>query len=164
VGHRALVAYERADGWDCHHSQWGAAGLRLAEELTPATPFGRPPTDPPVEPAPRRRADSFDAVRNGFDHLEYETLYVVTETFAVRASLSVWLGVETRATDDREPTDGLFVPVSHPADATAVRRRVRSLKAALGRTVERGLLDPADARTRLERAVRAVAAGRESPR
>jgi hypothetical protein len=41
VGHRALIAYERTDqNYNLHYSHWGAANLRLKQEITDATPFG----------------------------------------------------------------------------------------------------------------------------
>ena len=41
MGHRALVAYERADGlYNVHYSHWGAANLQLKGCISAATPFG----------------------------------------------------------------------------------------------------------------------------
>jgi len=46
MGHRALVAYERADGrYDLHYAHWGGTDLRLVRALTPRTPFGGPDAD-----------------------------------------------------------------------------------------------------------------------
>lgn len=47
MGHRALVAYERADGlYNVHYSHWGAANLQLKVQISAVTPFGGENTDP----------------------------------------------------------------------------------------------------------------------
>lgn len=52
MGHRAIVAYERADGlFNVHYSHWGAANLRLADDITDVTPFGGDKNEPDFLPA-----------------------------------------------------------------------------------------------------------------
>ncbi|MDG5777228.1 DUF6735 family protein [Haloarculaceae archaeon H-GB2-1] len=160
MGHRALVAYERPDGWACHRSQWGAHQLRLQTEVTAETPFGRPPDDPPVEQTPRRRVESFDEVVAAVDFLAHEAIYVVDSAFAVTSYVAVWLGVETGASNERDPSDGVCVAVADDAEAETLRRRIRVLKTVLGRAVDDGRLDEAVASRRLERRVRALAGDR----
>ncbi|MFB6184839.1 MAG: DUF6735 family protein [Haloarculaceae archaeon] len=159
MGHRARVAYERPDGrYDCHRSQWGADRLRLIEEVTPATPYGQPVDDPPVDPVPTRTVASPSALAADLEYLCVEAVYVVSRSFAVRAYLSLWCGFA--AVDDPDPTAGLLVGVDGVRDAAHVQRWFRPRKTTLARRVERGEIDERAATQRLEERIRRFAVDR----
>ncbi|WP_435346558.1 DUF6735 family protein [Haloarchaeobius sp. HRN-SO-5] len=144
VGHRALVAYERTDGsYSLHHSQWGALGYVLLDELDSDHPFGAGEdwerrahetildgSDPAVpeahdarvDPRPRGSADSLDALPGRFDFLEYEALFVVSTTVLVTAYQPLWFA---RALDDAAPSgDGALVSIRRGSDPVADAARV----------------------------------------
>jgi hypothetical protein len=152
VGHRALVGYERAGGrYAVHHTQWGADGLALRESLTPATPFGRPVADSPVEPTPRAVVDSVSALAAELDYLSYEAVYLVDRDWRVEAFLPLWVGF---VVTDGDPTAGVLVAVPDADAAATLREWFRSLKTRLALLVERGRLPPSVGRRYLRARVR----------
>lgn len=163
VAHRALVAYQRADGqYNCHRSRWGADRLRLLSTVTPATPYGRPRSNPPVERSPRRTVESLTTLAATVDYRRYEAVYVVAADAGVGAYLPLWLGLSTvaRSVTDGDPTDGLLMAVTDQSEAAALRRWFRAEKAAVGRLIDREAIDAATGRNRLERRVRSHAGER----
>jgi hypothetical protein len=178
MGHRALVAYGRADGtYSLHHSQWGALGFALLDDLGPDSPFGadadwervaweavdndeQPEVprdhDAPVDPEPRSSVPSLDALPERFDFLEYEAAFVVSRTGDVRAFQPCWFA---RALDDAVPVgDGALVSVRRDRDPVADAARVSAWFRGVADTVrvlcERGRLDPDDAREHLRTRLR----------
>ncbi|WP_327051586.1 DUF6735 family protein [Halomicrococcus gelatinilyticus] len=145
MGHRALVAYERPDGrYDVHYAHWGAAGLALQREITPATPFAdrqRNGWTPRVDPTPRARAVAFDDLPDHVDVREFEALYVVTLAWVVTAYLPLWFG----PTLDSDVDAGALVAVDSPADARRVRRWFRATRAVVHDVVARGALSEREA-------------------
>ena len=145
MGHRALVAYERPDGrYDVHYAHWGAAGLALQREITPATPFADRDQDgwtPRVDPAQRARAVPFADLSDHLDVREFEALYVVTLAWVVAAYLPLWFG----PTLDGDVSAGALVTVDSPADARRVRRWFRATRAVVRDVVARGALSEREA-------------------
>src|SRR6056297_541556 len=130
MGHRALVAYERPDGtYNLHYSHWGACNLKLAHEITAATPFGGENTgaegpqsvyeqlqtastyradgidmgfesSTSVEPEPRALRVTFDEIlEEHLDYLSHEALYLVSETFEITPYRTFWLGFSHQVDD-----------------------------------------------------------------
>ncbi|WP_435365610.1 DUF6735 family protein [Haloarchaeobius sp. DYHT-AS-18] len=158
VGHRALVAYQRADGrLSIHHSQWGALGWQLLTTCRPNSPFGGnndweaqcheaivdgeepdPPNvpDTPVDPHPRTVVADLDDLTGQFDFLEYEACYVVSRSVDVRGFQPLWFA---RALPDADPVgDGALVslrrdrdPVEDAARLTAWFRGVADTMVAM---------------------------------
>jgi len=182
MGHRALVAYGRADGtYSLHHSQWGALGFALCDDLGPDSPFGadadwegpaheavvageRPAApethDAPVGPEPRGSIPSLDALPARFDFLEYEAAFVVSRTGDVRAFQPCWFA---RALDDAAPVgDGALVSVRRGRDPVSDAARVSTWFRGVADTVrvlcECGTLDRDDAREHLRTRLREWAA------
>lgn len=178
MGHRALVAYARADGtYSLHHSQWGALGFALLDDLGPDSPFGadadweataheavvaadRPevPTDrdAPVDPEPRDSIASLDALPERFDFLEYEAAFVVSRTGDVCALQPCWFA---RALDDAEPVgEGALVSLRRGRDPVADAARVSAWFRGVADTVrvlhECGTLDETAARDHLRTRLR----------
>lgn len=182
MGHRALVAYARADGsYSLHHSQWGALGFALCDDLGPDSPFGadadwetaaheavvagdRPdvPADhgAPVDPEPRDAIGSLDALPGRFDFLEYEAGFAVSRTGDVRAFQPCWFA---RALDDADTVgDGALVSLRRGRDPVADGARVSAWFRGVADTVrvlhEGGTLDADAAREHLRTRVREWAA------
>lgn len=182
MGHRALVAYGRADGtYSLHHSQWGALGFALLDDIGPEHPFGADGdwevaahdavvggegpdvpggNDPPVDPEPRGTVTSLDALPERFDFLEYEALFVVSRTGDVGAFQPCWFG---RALDDAEPVgDGAIVSLRRGTDPVADAARVSAWYRGVADTVrvlsELGKLEPEEARDHLRTRIREWAA------
>ncbi|WP_256301314.1 DUF6735 family protein [Haloarchaeobius salinus] len=182
MGHRALVAYGRADGsYSLHHSQWGALGFALSDDLGPDSPFGanagweqaaheavvageRPDTpsdhDAPVDPQPRGSVPSLDTLPGRFDFLEYEAAFVVSRTGDVRAFQPCWFA---RALDDAEPVgDGALVSLRRGRDPVGDAARVSAWFRGVADTVrvlhDSGRLDGAASREHLRTRVREWAA------
>jgi hypothetical protein len=102
MGHRALVARERADGrYDVHRSQWAGVDLSLARTLARE---GWPP--PGRAPVPVATAVAWqDLLADHLDPLVHEALFVVPRDGPVRAYRTVWLGA------DHADPDGLIAAV-----------------------------------------------------
>lgn len=152
MGHRALVAVERADGrYDLYYSQWGAHGWRLAAIL--ARPGGADPTTggAPVGPAPLATGCTFDALLG--DHLDfqaYEALFLVARSGAVRPHLVCWFGLP--GVDRLRPGDGGLIAVDADAPATDgeyLRGWFAGTKETVLDAVDRGAFTPAGARAYL---------------
>ncbi|MFC6731705.1 DUF6735 family protein [Haladaptatus sp. DYSN1] len=143
MGHRALVAYEQADGtFDLHYSQWGALGFRLAYTLAETDPFG---PDETVEPTPRATGLSLDVILTDYlDFLLHEAFYVVSPGFDVTAYVPVWFGLET---DDEVVGNGALVPViwrnGTPVDVEYLEGWVDGAKTSLRAHHEQCALTPA---------------------
>lgn len=102
MGHRALVARERADGrYDVHRSQWAGADLSLARTLTSE---GWPPTGPTLVPV-ATAVPWTDLLADHLDPLVHEALFVAPRDGPVRAYRPVWLGA------DHADPDGLLAGV-----------------------------------------------------
>jgi len=178
MGHRALVAYGRADGtYSLHHSQWGALGFALCDDLGPDSPFGadadweaaayeavvagdRPDVpddhDAPVDPECRGVVASLDTLPERFDFLEYEAAFVVTRTGDIGAFQPCWFA---RALDDAEPVgDGALVAIRRDRDPVADAARVSAWFRGVADTVRVlhgcGTLDEATAREHLRMRLR----------
>lgn len=112
MGHRALVARERADGrFDGYRSQWAGADLSLARTLAWK---GWPPPGPALVPA-ATAADWQDLLAAHLDPLVHEALFVVPHDGPVRAYRPVWLGA------DHADPDGLLVGVDWAAPCDDAR-------------------------------------------
>ncbi|WP_440989606.1 DUF6735 family protein [Haloarchaeobius baliensis] len=173
MGHRALVAYGRADGtYSLHHSQWGALGFSLLDDLGPESPFGdgaewetaaheavvageRPEVpddhDAPVDPVSRGVIESLDVLPERFDFLEYEAAFVVSRTGDVCALQPCWFA---RALDDAEPVgDGGLVSLRRGRDPVTDAARVSAWFRGVADTVrvlhECGTVDEPTAREHL---------------
>lgn len=182
MGHRALVAYARTDGaYSLHHSQWGALGFALLDDLGPDSPFGadadweaaahdavvaaNPPDAPadhdaPVDPAVRGVVASLDALPERFDFLEYEAAFVVSRTGDVGAFQPCWFA---RALDDADPVgDGGLVSLRRGRDPVADAARLSAWFRGVADTVrvlhESGRLDRAAVREHLRSRLREWAA------
>ena len=106
MGHRTLLAYERANDYDLHRAHWGVD----PETITVETPFGGPPDDAwarrraeglldpaggelternetAVDPEPIADGIGFEAVLGAVDPIEHEALYVVDSAWNVRTYL-----------------------------------------------------------------------------
>jgi hypothetical protein len=152
VGHRALVAYERADGrYDVHYSHWGAHDWSLATLITENFPYGRPVEaadgPPPIDPASLSTDCTLDdVVEAHVDFHSYEALFVVSEAFDIRPFMVCWFGVPGAA-DDR--TDcGAAVAIAADdveTDGAYVRGWFDGTKGAVLDAVDRNRLDPGEA-------------------
>lgn len=160
VGHRALIARERADGrYEIHRSQWAGADLSLAHELANGTwPPPGTETDPVATGVPWT-----DLLANRLDALLHEALYVVGADGAVRAYRTCWLGHASDGPGGDGP-QGLLVGVrwADHCDDVRVRAWFRGASAVTERAVRDGdVADPATAPTLVERCLREWAADRE---
>lgn len=156
MAHRALVAYERAPGeYDVHTARWGRLDGRLWRSITP---YG----SGAVDPEPRVRGRSFEAVLTMVDPARHEAVYRVRADATVEAFLVAWLGLDHylgRTPDVESVPPGLLVAVDGPAAATDLRRWLRAAKAVLAEAVAAGHLDRSAATTTLVRAIRERAGG-----
>lgn len=162
----ALVAYERTDSrYSLHHSHWGAAGLRLVDAVTPATPFGGsadrdtaparkalaavqagrdvdalPPVDPAgtlVNPAPVATGVARESVPDHVDPGAVGAVYLVSTSLDVRAFLPVGVGIGGGAA-----RTGLVALRAPPArDAERLRAWADGVRRALAVLVDCGSLD-----------------------
>lgn len=153
MGHRALVARERADGrHDVHRSQWGGAGLSLAGRLADG---GWPPEG---VAGPVATGVTWTALLGShLDPLLHEALFVVADGGRVRAYRPLWLGA-----DPADP-EGLLVGVRwvDPTDDARVLSWFAGARAVARAACERGALGRADAATLLDHRLRAWAGDRE---
>lgn len=170
MGHRALVAYRRADGSiRLHRAQWGAD---LHRQIGPATPLGGPDPAAPrttvVGPEPiLRRADPADVLA-AVDR-STESLIVVTPAGEAETVLVCPVGFpvldggaadhdggatdredDGSADDDADPSWLFVVP---RGDSTAFRRWFVALRSHLSAAVGRDALAPSTARAVLEAAL-----------
>jgi hypothetical protein len=154
MGHRALVARERADGThDVHRSQWGGADLSLARALDRG---GWPP--PSVSPDPLATGvDWPDVLGVHLDPLLHEALYVAARGAPVRAYRPLWLGA-----DPADPA-GLLAAVdwADPCDDARVLAWFEGARTVARAACERGLLAPGSAATLLEARLRSWRGDRE---
>ena len=151
MGHRALVAYERADArFDVHYSHWGAAGLRLARSIDPETPFGDGIAGASVDAEPiAEGVDLETIVARHVDFLLHEALFVVERSFAVTAFRACWFGVYTAegvVEGDAAAGRGALIEVSadDPRDDGYVTGWYRGIREGAGELIDRGVLDEAD--------------------
>jgi hypothetical protein len=178
MGHRALVAFGRADGtYSLHHSQWGALGFALLDDIGPDSPFGadaswegtaheavvdgdRPEVpsdhDAPVDPEPRGSVPSLDRLPAGFDFLEYEAAFVVSRTGDVCTFQPCWFA---RALDDAQPVgDGALVSLRRGREPVGDAARISAWFRGVADTVcvlsEGDTLDDESAREHLRTRLR----------
>jgi hypothetical protein len=152
------VAYERAGRYDVHTARWGRLDGRLWGAITPADPYG----DGAVDPQPRVRDRSFEAVLTMVDPARHEAVYRVRADGAVEGFLVAWVGLDHYL--GRPPAVearplGLLVGVDGPSEAADLRAWLRAAKAALAEGVAAGHLDRAAATTTLVAALRERADG-----
>lgn len=158
MGHRALIAQERADGRHAvHYSQWGGTDLSLAHELA----NGRwPPRG--VSPEPRATGVAWtDLLASHLDALLHEALYVLETNGEVRAYRVCWLGPGIGGAD---APGGLLVGVrwADHCDDVRVRAWFRGASAVAERTARDGdVADTALSATLVERCLREWATDRE---
>lgn len=155
VGHRALVAIERADGrYDCHYAHEGAHEWGLLAAIT-AAGDGRGPPDPRaipgVDSAPLVTDVSFETVTDThLDFCTYEACYRLDNDGTVAPALVCWFGFP--ATGEYCPGAGALIGVD-PDDARADGRYVRGwfegTKGALAAGLDAGWLSADEARTHL---------------
>lgn len=159
MAHRALVAYERGpDSYDVHTARWGALDGRLWRAITPDSPYD----DGSVDPEPRVRDRSFEAVLTMVDPAVHEAVYRVGADGSVAAFLVAWLGLahylgRPPAVEGRQP--GLLVAVERPGAAADLRAWLRAAKATLAEAVAAGHLEEPDARETLAAALRERSGG-----
>jgi hypothetical protein len=175
VGHRALVAVERADGrYDCHYSHGGAYEWGLLDSLAAATDGGAPASGdhdekpsvdpravPGVDPAPLATGVSFETVVDThLDFCTHEACYRVdrdgTESFFV-----CWFGFP--AVETYRSGAGALIGIDAAdarADGALVRGWFTGAKGVLAAAVDEGRLTPAEARDRLRVRLRAWAGDR----
>jgi len=154
MGHRALVARERADGrHDLHRSQWGGLDCSLASALA----SGSWPPDGVAETPAATGVDWAALLGEHLDPLVHEALFVVPERGPVTAYRPLWLGA-----DPADP-EGLLVAVrwADPCDDARVLAWFEGARAVARAAGERGSLAPAEAATLLERRLREWAGDRE---
>lgn len=161
MGHRALVAYERAgDRYDLHYAHWGATDWQLATTITAESPYGHHDTEHPeqtgiVDPEPLATDCAFETVLDThLDFQQYEAFYRVTETFEIEPSLVCWFGLPSR--DTWRPGDGalLGVDTADPVtDGAHLRGWFTGSKETVCELVGRGRLGPDRARELLASAV-----------
>lgn len=137
MGHRALLAVERAPGrYDCYRSQWGAHEWRLARDEGV-----RPETDPSVH---RVAVDcDFECLlAEVLDYQTHEALFVTTDD-GVRPFLVCWFGLPGLV--ETVPTDGAIVgvdPTRPVTDGEFLRGWFRGTKETIRAVVADGALDP----------------------
>lgn len=152
VGHRALVAAERADGrYDLYYSQWGAAGWQLAAILATSR-SGDPTTGRgAVGPAPLATGCTFEALlAEHLDFQAYEALFLVARSGTVRPHLVCWFGLP--GVDRVRPGDGGLIAVdadSPVADGEYLRGWFAGTKETVLDATDRGAFTPAEARAYL---------------
>lgn len=147
VGHRALVAVERADGhYDLYHAQWGADDSRLGTIL--AADDGCSVgylLDALGGVGPVASGVGVGGTLDSLDPLTYEALLVLADEPTVY--LVVAVRVETAGTaTDRTAPEAVLVPIADVATAAGIRRYVRTVASVLGDAVDAGLVSPALAR------------------
>lgn len=160
MAHRALVAYERADGrFDVHVSRWGGQDCRLAASITPTEPFA----GGGVDPEPRVVARPWESVRTMVDLSVHEMLYRVGTDYTVRTYLPLWFGLAHYLGESptADAPEGLFVAVDSTGEAADLRRWLRAAKATLAEAVTGGYLTAEEAIDVLDRAARRRAGERE---
>lgn len=159
MAHRALVVYERAPGeYDVHTARQGRLDGRLWRSITPEDPYG----GGVVDPEPRVRGRSFEAVLTMVDPARHEAVYRVRAGGTVEAFLVAWLGLDHylgRTPDIESTPPGLLVAVDGPAAATDLRKWLGAARAVLAEAVAAGHLDRSAATTTLARALRERAGG-----
>lgn len=168
MGHRALVAYERADDrYDVHYSHWGAA-LDLVAGLTRETPFGGPvpregPRDEPaVDPDPIATGVPFPAVvADHLDFVQHEALYVVRDGYDVAEYRVLPFLIPTAdGLIEGNPTVGrgvLLEVTSADPGSGYVLGWFDGVRDVIGELVDRGVFDPEDVVPSLETRVRRFA-------
>lgn len=161
MAHRALVAYERAEGrYDVHTSRWGGLDCRLARTITPRDPYA----DGNVDPVPRVVGRPFEDVLTMVDLARHEAVYRVSVEYAITTYLPLWFGLDHYlGTTQWSETDqeGLLVAVEDAEEAADFRAWLRAAKAALAAAVSAGALEVSNTREVLTKAVRRRADGRE---
>lgn len=148
VGHRALVATERADGrYDCHYAHWGADEWRLLATLADLDTPGDARDCPAVDPAPLATGVPFETVVDS--HVDFQTFEAVYRVAAeaVTPYAVCWFGFP--AANEHRPDSGALIAVD-PADARAdgalVRGWLAGTRGLLGALVAAAELDVAAAR------------------
>jgi hypothetical protein len=170
MAHRALVAYRDGDGYHLHYAHWGR---KVAEAITPATPFGGPvdgrrrqslpgavaerfgldpgsgdTSETVVDPRPLATGIATADVLAAVDHT-IELLVVVEPGFECRTYAVCPLGVDG---------GGPLVLAGPTDEAATIRRTLRTGKERLGERVDAGRLSPERARDAVRRAL-----GRHAP-
>lgn len=164
MAHRALVAYERADGrYDVHASRSGGLHCRLSTAISPADPFA----SGEVEADPRVRDRPFESVLTMVDVARHEALYLVGADWTVETYLVLWFGLAhylgqsaSIESDGDGAPPGLLVAVESPAAAADLRQWLQAAKATVAEAVAGGYLDAEDAKAVLDRAARRRAGDR----
>lgn len=143
MGHRALVAYERADAYDLHYSHWGALNLALVDEIGPETPFGDPDSGgSTVDPDPIATGVSWRTIlETHLDPLEHEALYVVTPGYDVRAYRVLWFGF-----DHRNGSEGALLSTDRSSRDDHLVTWFLDAKEILAELIDRGVCTERDAR------------------
>jgi hypothetical protein len=154
VAHRALVAYERAEGrYDVHTSRWGGLDCRLSRAITPTDPYA----NGSVDPVPRVVSRSFEDVLTMVDLARHEAVYRVGVEYDITTYLPLWFGLDhyLGATQWSEAErEGLLVAVEDAEEAADFRAWLRAAKAALAEAVSTSALELSETREVLEKAVR----------
>ena len=161
VGHRALVAIERADGrYDCHYAHWGAHEWRLLAALQGADD---PRDCDGVDPAPIATDVSFGSVVDThLDFRTHEALYRA-ERDSITPYTVCWFGFP--AVDERVSDAGALVAVDRGdarADGALVRGWFTGTKGLLGAMLDDGDVTPDAARDWLVSRLQSWAGDRET--
>jgi hypothetical protein len=147
VSDRALVAYERPGGYDCHAARWTEG---LGARLTVRTPFGGRGT--PVDPVPDERGVSREGLPERVEFGRHEALLVVGNDYEVTTFLALPFGLPDATTGG-----GALVESRGLLDGAFLHGWVRGFRAALAEAVGCGF----DAGVATDR-LRAEAEGFES--
>ncbi|WP_158058044.1 DUF6735 family protein [Halorussus halophilus] len=163
MGHRALLAYERADGnYDLHRSHWGGANFALADAITVDDPFAdRVAGTVDFEPL-ATDLELTEIVADHLDFLHHEAFYRVARNYEVTPFHVCWFGLEAECeTVERSETVGNGVAVEAEPPDDYFRGWFRGTKATVAELVDRGLFAPDDAREYLVTRIASWASERE---
>ena len=125
---RALVAYERSGGYDCHPARWTEG---LEARLTARTPFGGRGT--PVAPVPDECGVPREGLPERIEFGRHEALLVVGDDYEVTTFLALPFGLPDAASDG-----GTLIESRGLLDGASLHGWIRGFRAALAEAVGRG--------------------------
>lgn len=187
VADRTLVAYERDDGFDCHHAHDAPDPATLG----PEAPFGGETTrdltgirdrlrdlgvtvgdprdrftgerpDTAVDPSPVETGLSWPEVVARVDYRTYDRCLRVADDWTTTAFLALFFGFADRGGDDRDPVgDGALLAVDEGDHRVYTYGWFEGVKSTTADGLRRGLVGEATARSYLGGRVRTFAGERE---
>ncbi|MXR52260.1 hypothetical protein GRX03_11680 [Halovenus sp. WSH3] len=141
MGERAVVArHRRLDRYDLSRTQW-ANTVRICA----VAKRGECPTTRASSEWKRCGRIRWEALVDGLDYLSLDLCVRCDET-AVRLYLPVWLGIPAGDADEIGTACGLLLRVGSVSGLVQLRGQIRGCKERLGREIESGSLETAEAR------------------